>query len=355
MEGVTSFTSRRPAAGALPAFNLPPPSSDIPRAGDGISPSISSVNTGSSQSSQTPVSMQYTYSGHMNNSWASPAGPPYHVPSTAHSSHQMTYGARPAVYTPSNGISYDSQRSSHSPGTAGDNLPAPPFDQVHQPFSSSVSSAGGHGSSTSLSSASQPPTLHSTSSHLDSYTHSRTPNSTSSYYHPQTHQSGFSSYTTSSPSSQALPASSGPGSRGLGSLASHAPSLAPPGSYRSYGHQYPPLTSMGSSVISSMHQPNGHLSMLPGMSVPPGYAASHALSPYGGQPPPAQPERPFKCEQCVQAFSRNHDLKRHKRIHLSVKPFTCQVCGKSFSRKDALKVRLFLSLRGHSSSVCCWA
>ena len=51
-----------------------------------------------------------------------------------------------------------------------------------------------------------------------------------------------------------------------------------------------------------------------------------------------QNDRPFKCDQCPQSFNRNHDLKRHKRIHLAVKPFTCGYCGKSFSRKDTLKV-----------------
>lgn len=52
-------------------------------------------------------------------------------------------------------------------------------------------------------------------------------------------------------------------------------------------------------------------------------------------------DRPFKCDQCPQSFNRNHDLKRHKRIHLSVKPFPCTHCDKSFSRKDALKVGPF--------------
>lgn len=35
--------------------------------------------------------------------------------------------------------------------------------------------------------------------------------------------------------------------------------------------------------------------------------------------------------------NRNHDLKRHKRIHLDLKPFKCAKCDKSFSRKDALR------------------
>lgn len=55
-----------------------------------------------------------------------------------------------------------------------------------------------------------------------------------------------------------------------------------------------------------------------------------------------QAERPYKCDQCPQSFNRNHDLKRHKRIHLAVKPFPCSNCEKSFSRKDALKVRIIL-------------
>jgi hypothetical protein len=53
-----------------------------------------------------------------------------------------------------------------------------------------------------------------------------------------------------------------------------------------------------------------------------------------------QNDRPFKCDLCPQSFNRNHDLKRHKRIHLAVKPFPCLHCEKSFSRKDALKVSI---------------
>jgi hypothetical protein len=55
--------------------------------------------------------------------------------------------------------------------------------------------------------------------------------------------------------------------------------------------------------------------------------------------PETQIHRPFRCDQCLQSFHRDHDLKRHKSIHLAVKPFPCGFCDKSFSRKEALKVR----------------
>ncbi|KAL1919376.1 uncharacterized protein VTP21DRAFT_2069 [Calcarisporiella thermophila] len=50
-----------------------------------------------------------------------------------------------------------------------------------------------------------------------------------------------------------------------------------------------------------------------------------------------QQDRPYRCDKCPQSFTRNHDLKRHKRIHLDVKPYPCEFCGKPFSRRDALK------------------
>jgi hypothetical protein len=75
----------------------------------------------------------------------------------------------------------------------------------------------------------------------------------------------------------------------------------------------------------------------------PGFNSGHAaaMPHFMGHPQHQQPaanDRPFKCDQCPQSFNRNHDLKRHKRIHLAVKPFPCNHCDKSFSRKDALKV-----------------
>lgn len=53
-------------------------------------------------------------------------------------------------------------------------------------------------------------------------------------------------------------------------------------------------------------------------------------------------ERSFKCDQCPHAFHRNHDLKRHKRIHLEIKPYPCHWCSKRFTRKDALKRHLLV-------------
>lgn len=91
----------------------------------------------------------------------------------------------------------------------------------------------------------------------------------------------------------------------------------------------------------------GHMqhNLLP-MTFNSGYAANPQAM-YGQQrtnTPQQAPvhDRPFKCDQCPQSFNRNHDLKRHKRIHLAVKPFPCNHCDKSFSRKDALKVSMRL-------------
>jgi uncharacterized C2H2 Zn-finger protein len=46
--------------------------------------------------------------------------------------------------------------------------------------------------------------------------------------------------------------------------------------------------------------------------------------------------RPYRCLQCPASFARNHDLKRHLKLHGS-KAFKCSGCGKVFSRRDAIK------------------
>jgi uncharacterized Zn-finger protein len=50
----------------------------------------------------------------------------------------------------------------------------------------------------------------------------------------------------------------------------------------------------------------------------------------------AKDVKPFRCDMCSSSFSRNHDLKRHVRIHLGIRPFSCATCHKSFTRMDAL-------------------
>jgi hypothetical protein len=46
--------------------------------------------------------------------------------------------------------------------------------------------------------------------------------------------------------------------------------------------------------------------------------------------------RPYKCLQCPASFARNHDLKRHLKLH-GTTAFKCSGCGKVFSRRDAIK------------------
>jgi len=101
------------------------------------------------------------------------------------------------------------------------------------------------------------------------------------------------------------------------------------------------LTNTG-PVISNRYQPGAPLPMVGGVGIagmPPLFRAMHGhRQPYPLYGQHQTQERPFKCDICPQSFNRNHDLKRHKRIHMAVKPFPCTHCDKSFSRKDALKV-----------------
>ncbi|OWZ81098.1 specific RNA polymerase II transcription factor [Cryptococcus neoformans Tu401-1] len=100
---------------------------------------------------------------------------------------------------------------------------------------------------------------------------------------------------------------------------------------------YPSGYSQPYSYIPSLPSPTSFHPPIPGYS---SLTRHHTLgtgpSYAFGSRQPVQ-DRPFKCDECLQSFNRNHDLKRHKRIHLSVKPFGCEKCGKTFSRKDALR------------------
>ena len=46
--------------------------------------------------------------------------------------------------------------------------------------------------------------------------------------------------------------------------------------------------------------------------------------------------RPYQCPRCPASFARNHDLKRHAKLHGS-RAYKCSGCDKIFSRRDAIK------------------
>ena len=154
-------------------------------------------------------------------------------------------------------------------------------------------------------------------------------------------QSSFPAYTSQShPPSQPSPVSSAMTARPLLSVTNAAPMQPPP--YPRSFQSYAPMPTLGGSVLSNVGNPNTPLSLVGGIGVHSGHFYNMYNQPHG-----LSNDRPFKCDVCPQSFNRNHDLKRHKRIHLAVKPYPCSHCDKSFSRKDALKVR-FLRLQAPS-------
>jgi hypothetical protein len=172
------------------------------------------------------------------------------------------------------------------------------------------------------------------------------PQHQSSYQSPNSQNGGsynnyFQYHNTSSPTA-------GPLTDNNSTLPPPLGGRAPLPSHLSH-HGYPQYPQAPSSYPSS--QPYGGSSNWRYASPPMAHSPTDPAmrtSPYARPPGLMRPgsggmvvnnqDRPFKCDQCPQSFNRNHDLKRHKRIHLAVKPFPCPSCDKSFSRKDALKV-----------------
>ena len=271
--------------------------------------------------------------------------------------------------------------NSNSP-SATDGLPPPPFDIKYDmsqlpplPTSMSMSAATSLPAIAAQQQAmaymnqtqtqTQTPVSATTASPINSSeTYLQRPNSTPTYYtqsQPSSaHQNTFPQFNSNSPPIQQSPMSAPPQGSRISPPNAHPATFSPPVSQpnpfssRSTYAQYSlpaPMSApphMSGPVMSNIHNPNNPMGLvsvqshgLPGTMMP-GYHSGHAAQlhqqMYGNPQPTPHNERPFKCDQCPQSFNRNHDLKRHKRIHLAVKPFPCGCCEKSFSRKDALKV-----------------
>lgn len=386
----------------------------LPGLADGLSPSPG-VNSNSTQASQ-PSSL--FYSGQLPGTWQGGASTQHSAYTysnsnsatpTANSLGQSQYPShrqqQPVFGNVSPSMPHFGGRSSTSPAN-GDNLPAPPSYQDHSPYHTHMGAGGGTltsslgsqaqgqqqhsqhhqqqhgglaqpmiGSQNQIGSQQQGPGGHSAGGGPppvhESPNYRPPPTPTSNYYTPPAstpQQSSFPSFQGAppqqSPTTHSPTTSQGGHSRALGSIA--ASGMAPPIGYapRTSHPLQPGVSSypyhhMPGPVMSNMHQPGAPLAMvgpLHGMGYHhPGLGAHQAHHMYGHPTTQQQNERPFKCDQCVQSFNRNHDLKRHKRIHLAVKPFPCTVCDKSFSRKDALKVNIdrpfFFTIEQHKTPV----
>ncbi|KAK5633945.1 hypothetical protein RRF57_009659 [Xylaria bambusicola] len=354
-----SILSRRPAAGGLPQFHLPPPNTSldpqIPRVSDSISPPSSSLNSSSSHSPHTGITQ---YSSHPSWSMSNNSSYTYGSITPGGQSSVMSSNYNRHLYSPSApgapggpGQPGYSSRSSQSPATT-DGL-AQAYDS--HPFPMSITTgATNHSNFPSQpshnqhlqhailgSQTSQPPTP---AAAAPSESYSRPPQTPSYYAAPSstTQQNSFPSFPPPHPSpTQLSPSTTGAPTRAIPALSSQHPGpmgSLPPYANRHYGYSTP-VSSLGPMVLSNMGNPGGQMHLM-GAPNPlnayhhTGHGLPHHLYPGA---PNSQQDRPYRCDICPQSFNRNHDLKRHKRIHLAVKPYPCEYCDKAFSRKDALK------------------
>ena len=391
-----SFAARRPHAQQLGSFELPPPPmhkypfsntvtasqsvqapTTIASVGNLLTPpntnhsdviSSSGVSTAGPQYSTTMAysNPQYIYSPSTQGSAAH-----YGYPAAHHQQNQ--YGqARGGMFAPPRSESQLGRQDS-----LGKGLNPPPYEMNQQlpPFTPSSNGS-------SMPSISTQHQHHQHQQHQQHHHHhqqmmnAQTPVSSSapqqspalsqdSFRPPQPPTPTYSYHTSGTPQHSNFPYSTGPSptlshqqspiSAG-GSMQRMSPAVSqgsmpsiPSNNPAQSPYQYqqrPPMQYPGGQapVFSNVQNPAGGLALVGGHpAMMPGFNSGHAAAmPHfmGHQhQQPAANDRPFKCDQCPQSFNRNHDLKRHKRIHLAVKPFPCNHCDKSFSRKDALKVR----------------
>ncbi|KAH8907903.1 hypothetical protein BR93DRAFT_967768 [Coniochaeta sp. PMI_546] len=369
-------------------------------ANDGLSPLSSGVNTGSSMGSQPGTTSgsagaNYSYIG---GSWPTPQPPSGGSYSYTGAGNHNAVGSSPLLNQPfSNARSLYQQVSPSVPQfqqSSGRHISAPAIPDgiggvgggvnngSHQ-----ISHTQGHAQSQTTPTSSGPPEgsfrahqqqhhqqhqhqhqQHQHQQHQQQQQHHRQQESNQQQhqgvqypYRTTPQQSSFPTFSSnSSQQPQPSPTARTPPTPDVVS-ASHAVSrtmsisgpgqmsgMAPPMGFASsrqgmsFGYQ---MSGPGGPIMTNMHQPGTPMvavgnvgSMIPGSYNTGPSPHPHNLHVYGqSHPHPSHQDRPFKCDQCVQSFNRNHDLKRHKKIHLAVKPFPCTYCDKAFSRKDALK------------------
>lgn len=362
------LVNRRPAAPTLPSFELPPPQFGLP---GGVANKFSTFQNHPPVSHPPAnVSVGNLLTPPATNQSGETIHPSHHLASAGASELPPTYwsgnspygapGSGSATQAWASGVHAAYQgRPAYSPGTVGrHNVTSPPVtDGLPQPFEAPSLASFQQGLPAPPSSG-PPHVSHPATMALYSSAHATSPaplpsNDPYAPKHPSLygapphlspHQTGFS------------PIYAAPSLGGGGIGMNHSgrmPAQSPPGQpHMGYPPRQPwpsySLPAMNGPVMTNVHSPNSPMAMMGGMQ--PGYLSGfnsgHVANTqhlYGGHPPPhglpaPAPDRPFKCDQCPQSFNRNHDLKRHKRIHLAVKPFPCAHCDKSFSRKDALKV-----------------
>ncbi|KIV90971.1 hypothetical protein PV10_05569 [Exophiala mesophila] len=390
----SSLTQRRLAASNLPAFELPPPplqhfgsiSQRIPPLGGSIpshhstsnlghilTPPSNSASEGSSSSSAPPTGTTpnsaavpvLPYTPTFFNTATTPTG--YHTgypqPTWQHGPSMVP---QRSMFSPVTGSLF--RHNTNSPtATEGSSLPPPPYDVhgVHPSYGSSL-----HLSSPGSGPNSAPPQHVMNGIRPSSQPSPLTPVDPTSKGQQQpslfTAMPGSGASPAGYPYSAPTPVSHSPHPQTLSAprispTLNHGavPQLHPPGPFMRPPPPSYSLPAMPGPIMSNLHSPGAHMAMVGSMNaglLPMNFNSGYAANPiYGPQrnTPPQQPttqDRPFKCDQCPQSFNRNHDLKRHKRIHLAVKPFPCNHCDKSFSRKDALKRHILVKGCGSGHS-----
>ncbi|KAL8701748.1 MAG: hypothetical protein Q9224_000358 [Gallowayella concinna] len=366
----TSLSTTQSTPAMVSVGNLLTPPSNIP--GDSLSPISSTIsNSGNASQNIQP----YTPTGGF---WPPPNGGsnPFSL-GTGTTPLPWNQASTNPLFPPrgmfSPSLNSLVRNSSHSPSSA-DGLPPPPFDMNLPPFPGSMSmSAPSHLPSVTAqqnqalaqaqaqacmtnvqSPISVPTTQASPVNSYDSYGQRQHPSGP--YYGPAQpsstpQNSQFPAFHNPSPVQQSPMSASTPQGPRESPISAQGPGMQPSNAQPASTYRYPqyPLPAMAAGpIMTNLHSPGGQMAMV-GMpshglagNLMPGFnsgTSAQMQQMYGGhQQGPPHNERPFKCDQCPQSFNRNHDLKRHKRIHLAVKPFPCGHCEKSFSRKDALKV-----------------